>query len=144
MEKFRKKLKRDVIFGEVFCAIYVALILTLRFLIPETHESLGMSYTIGFFGGICAVILVSIISNSAALKNEEKLKKLYIKENDERTKAVGAAAGKAAAKIVLAGLSVAMLVAANINKTAFFWLLGAVAFTAIVMTLTKAYYNKKL
>lgn len=144
MEKFRKKLKRDIIFGEIFCGIYVLLIIALRFLIPETPQSLGTDYTTGFFGGICAVILASIIANSAALKNEEKLKKLYIKETDERTRAVEASAGRAAVKIILAGLSVAMLAAANINKVVFFWLCGAVMFTAVVMLITKAYYNKKL
>lgn len=144
MEKFRKKLKRDVVFGGIFCALYVALIVTLRFILPETQDSLGSTYTMGFFGGICGVMLVLVIRNAAALKNDEQLKKLYIAEKDERTKAVEATAGKAAVKIVLSGLSVAMLVAANTDKTVFYWLLGAVIFTAVVMIITKAYYNKKL
>lgn len=78
------------------------------------------------------------------MKSEEDLKKLYIKETDERRVAVMTQAGRTGLYIVFVMLIMAMLISGYFSKIVFFTLLGVVLFTSLVMLLTKLYYNKKI
>ena len=98
----------------------------------------------GLLGGVTFVLIFDVLKNIALFRNEEKLKKRYIIETDERTVAVEAAAGKAGLKIVLLGLATALIVASFVDKYVATTLLVALVFTVIVIASTKFYYNKKM
>ena len=82
MEKFRKQL----IFRTVFVFIFVVLIAAAYIVIYANIDEIPVSaaYSSGFCTGLLAVAAVYAARYFPAFKNEEKLKKLYVAENDER------------------------------------------------------------
>ncbi len=82
MEKFKKQL----IFRTVFLFIFVVLIAAAYIVIYVNIEEKPVSaaYSSGFCTGLLAGAAVYAARYIPALKDEEKLKKLYVAENDER------------------------------------------------------------
>ncbi|NLW11382.1 MAG: hypothetical protein GX028_05125 [Clostridiaceae bacterium] len=79
----------------------------------------------------------------AALRNEEKLKKLLIEENDERTAYIESKAGSKAINATIMLLALAMLVANFFDKTVFFTLMAATLATAMTKIVICCYYKRK-
>lgn len=77
MEKFKKKLKKRIVFGSVYCGLIPLLAIALHFCVGETLSS---GFTLGFACGIAAVSLVFVIQSARALCSDEKLRKMYIAE----------------------------------------------------------------
>lgn len=144
MEKFRRKLKNEMILGVIYCCVEAIIISLLWFVIPDMPNAMNKHFTSGFIVGITAVVISFIVRNGLALRNESEFRKLYVKETDERTKSIEAQAGKAGIKMVLAGLSIAMVIAANVDKLICLTLLAATMFTVVVMMVTNFFYNQKL
>lgn len=72
MEKFKKKLKKRIVFGSVYCGLIPLLAIALHFCVGETLSS---GFTLGFACGIAAVSLVFVIQSAQALCSDEKLRK---------------------------------------------------------------------
>ena len=144
MEKFKKKLKNDIIVGVVFCSLLVILQTLLWFFLPQTPNGVEKNFTAGFLVGLGTVCVVFIARNVSSLKNEDELKKLYIKETDERRKSINLSASRISFKISLVGLATAMIIAININKFIGFALLAAVLFIIAVNISTILYFNRKM
>lgn len=82
MEKFRKQL----IFRTVFVFIFVVLIAAAYIVIYANidEKPVSAAYSSGFCTGLLAAAAVYAARYIPAFKDEEKLKKLYVAENDER------------------------------------------------------------
>lgn len=101
----------------------------------------------GFQVGLLAVLLGATIFNmiriQIAVRNPEKLKKLYVAETDERKLFIQQKAGSMGFTIVIFGLVLATIVAGNYNITVFFTLLGATVFVEMVGGFLKIFYKFK-
>ena len=86
---------------------------------------------------------MDIFRNIKATKDENQLKKLYIKENDERTIMIMLKTGAIGINICIIGLAFATIIAGYFNEIAFFTLLGSTLFVALIKGLFKVYYNIK-
>ena len=109
----------------------------------EIRAFMAGMYT-GLFTVVIIVVIASMVKYISAIKNEEKLKALYIYENDERRLVIQSKMGGAAIQWILSGMTAATLAAGFLNQTVFFTLLGALLFTATVKAVFKIVYTKKL
>ena len=141
MEKYKNTVKTRITIGGLYCCLVMVPNLILN------HFLGGDAFTnfiMGALVGIQAIIIGMIIKYSVALRNEETLKKLYIKENDERLKYIRTKVGGSGLKVVLAGLLLAMMVSGYFSKTVFFTLFAVELFVALVMLSLKLYYSNKI
>ena len=154
MSNYKEKLKIQNIFLAVACVILAAFC-ALGFaaeagavdLTPIAGDSHWQSQWRGFVSGasmgILALMLFGLIRNLLALKDEKKLKKLYIKENDERTIQVWTFARAAGCQTFLLLGLVAAIAAGYFSVTVSLSILACVFSTAVICLCFKFYYFKK-
>lgn len=143
MESFRKTLKTRVRATQCFTGLLLLMIIALNFYVP--HEQ---TFHIGFSLGI--VLCLEILSAkymadcSKALKNDELMKAMYIKENDERSIYIKSKIGGVGLNIVTVGLGVGTIAAGFFNETVFYALFASLIFSVLVKFALKLYYKKKV
>ena len=102
----------------------------------------------GFQTGIFFVIILSSVYNIAkylsSVNNAEKLKNLYICENDERKRAINDKAGQNLFMVIAYTMLVATLVAGYFSTIVFFTILCTLFVTEIIFTTMKIYYSKTM
>ena len=154
MSNYKEKLKIQNIFLAVacvilagFCALGFAAEAGAVDLAPIAGDSHWQSQWRGFVSGasmgVLALMLFGLVRNLLAMKDEKKLKKLYIKENDERTIQVWTSARAAALQAFLLLGLVAIVAAGYFSVTVSLTILGCVWFASIIGLLFKVYYSKK-
>lgn len=155
MENFKEKLKiQNLIIAiagfvlAVFCLLFAAGEAgILPFLTPTAGDSHWQSMWRGFVSGasfaILAFLIFGLVRNIRALHNEKHLKKLYIKEHDERSIQVWTSARAAAFQAFLLLGLVAIVAAGYFSVTVSITILGCVWFASIIGLLFKVYYSKK-
>lgn len=141
MEIFKQKLRNRLIFAGIYCAIILILIFVAGYI--GLNDS-ATSFALGFGVGIEAVMIFFIVKCIIALKSEDKLKKLYIEEHDERQKHLNAMVGGAGINISILFLALAMLISNYFNQTVFLTLLAVIMFVILLKLTLKIYYNKKV
>lgn len=156
MENYREKLKIQnliLAIAALILAVFVTLAALaeaeiLPILTPAAGDSHWQSMWRGFVSGasfaILAFLVFGLIRNLHALRNEKFLKKMYIKEHDERSIQVWTSARAAAFQTFLLLGLVAIVAAGYFSMTVSLTILGCVWFAAIIGLLFKVYYNKKL
>lgn len=150
MQEFRATLKKNIAFNAICAAILLAVqvLAWLGIVRPVSASERFQDYWNGFIAGaslgIMALMIFGIIICIRALRNEERLKKLYIKLDDERVRTIGEKAKGAAANIFLLGMLPITIVSGYFSSTVFFSLLGAEVFMALTTNVCKLYYKKKL
>lgn len=142
MEAFVKKIKHMRLLAVILCLLS-AIMCAITFLIPG-NDTNGMNYLSGFLVGITCVAVFVALTHTRTLKNPEKLKALYIKENDERNDVIAKKASQAAMALTLAGLGLASVVSAFIgeeliSKTLF----AVIGFTGLTVLLCKVYFKRR-
>ena len=143
MDKFKAKIQKRI-FVMAFILIILAVI---YFIFPLYAAELPpipdfiRGFHFGAFIGIELALVFFIVRFIVSLRTIESLKKLYIEENDERTKMIMQKSGAIGMGICMAGLSIGTITAGFLNETAFFSLLGALIFTALVRGFIKVYYH---
>ena len=141
IENFRTALWKRLAFAAVY---FIAIIATAVIALVIDTDSIEVSYSLGFGTGIATIMIFFLIKYIAALKNEEKLKKLMIEENDERTAYIDSKAGSKAINAVIMLLALAMLISNFFDKTVFFTLLAATLATALTKMVIGFYYSRKI
>lgn len=155
MEQYKKKLRSENIVL-VIVIVILAGFLALTFageegllpLAPVGGDSHWQSSWRGFCGGMAfallAMMVVGLVRNLMALKSQEKLKKLYIRQNDEREWEIYTKALCAAMRVcLLLGLA-AVVIVGYFNATAGLTLLIAIFCASWICVVFKFYYRKKL
>lgn len=94
--------------------------------------------------GITILFIVGIITNLLALHNEARLKKLYVKEHDERTFAIYEKGVSAGAKIFLLCMLPATIITGYFSITVFKTCLACLLALSLFMVGGKLYYSKKI
>lgn len=156
MKNFREKLKIDNIVSGIGCAVLLVFgflsVAGETGLIPAFTPAAGDShwqsqwrgFILGASTGILALMLFGLIRNLRAMKDEEKLRKLYIKCHDERTIQVQTSAQAAGLRTALILGIVAVVVAGYFSVTVSMTILSCVLFTSLITVGFKLYYHKKL
>jgi hypothetical protein len=141
METYKQTLRNRAIFAILYCVAVLGLLITA--VVLKIHDT-AVIFTLGFGCGILAVVLRFLTKSLSALKDEEKLKDLYIAENDERQKFINAKIGGVGFNVSIMFLSLGMLVSNFFNRTIFLTLLAVVIFMVLVKLILKLYYNQKV
>lgn len=143
MEEYRKKLKKSI---KICRAVIVGMILLWIVLLIVTKAN-GITRASDFADSFClsmVIIMAIIISQySSALKNEEKLKKLYIKETDERSRLIEEKSYTAALSTTLCILGLSAMIASFFYKPAFYTLVAVIIVIAAVQGGFQLYYSRK-
>lgn len=156
MEQYKEKLKLTNIFLIIGCVILALFAIAaigselgwLHILRPVAGDSHWQSHWYGFITGVScgifAFMLAGLIRNVRALKDEKKLKKLYVKEHDERTIQIQTLARNTAMQILLLGGLVAVVIAGYFSITVSLTILACIFTASITSLLLVGYYSKKL
>lgn len=156
MEQYREKLKVQNIvacFGGVLLLLFAILAIgselgwfsILQPAAGDSHwHSAWFGYVTGASCGIGAIMVVFLIRNLQALKDEKKLKKLYVKEHDERSIQIHTLARNTAMQILLWIGLIATVIAGYFSITVSLTILACIFVSSITSLLLVCYYNKKL
>ena len=156
MEEYKKKLKmQNWIFGIACLSLAVFAILSLgselgwfSILHPATSDehwrSTWYGYIFGATIGVFAVLLACLIRNLRALKDEKKLKKLFVEARDERNIQVQTLARNTAMQILLYMGLVATVIAGYFSVTVSITIFVCIWVSSSVSLLLMWYYGKKL
>ena len=156
MEQYREKLKIHNLFLGICCGILALFavfaasselgVFTLFSHAPEnSHWISGWhGYVFGASIGIFSAMLGFLIRNICAMKNDKKLKELYIKEHDERTLQIQTLAGNTTIKCLLWMGLVATIIAGYFSITVSITIFVCIWISSSLNLLLIGYYNKKL
>ncbi|HLV09935.1 MAG TPA: hypothetical protein VKY40_06995 [Halanaerobiales bacterium] len=148
MKNFREKMKRRIVF-QVLTIIIVAAVYFI--LLYNKDKIAGENYIVSFVRGFQTGLFVSLQAVSiyylfkyiSALKNEETLKEIYIKENDERKIMIEQKAGSVSMIISYIILALASIIAGFYNQIIFFTLVGTLLFLAFTRLFMYLYFNRR-
>jgi len=149
MEQYRKILNRKLTLMTVFTALVATfIVLTGVFVnitvgINEHISDMIHGFQVGVFIGLQLTMLVYIANYRKALKNEDELKKLYIKEHDERTKLINDKISGVGFNFCLVAITTATIMAGFFNEIIFFTLLGVLSFMSLAKGSLKIYFKNK-
>ncbi len=154
MKDFREKLKvtRTILVIAMgillaFSTLFVLAEYGVIRLVPtagDSHwQSLWRGFACGASVGIAACILVGLIRISKALRDEKKLKKLYVEETDERKHQIDTAAKALALQIFLTFGAVIGIVFGYFNVTVSITILSSVVALSVLVVLCRLYYSRK-
>lgn len=154
MENYRKKLKNQNIVLCI-CIAILAIFSILGFaaeaglirLSPvsmDSHwQSLWRGFVSGASTGILCLLVFLLVRNLLAMKDEQKLKKLYIKMHDERTIQLFHNARSAAMSVFLIAGFLAVIITGYFNATVSITILFCVMACSNMCLFFKAYYDSK-
>lgn len=152
MENYKEKLKLEnavLIVSILILAAFSALgflgemgILPIGPVAGDEHwQSQWRGFVSGAAIGVLALMAYGLVRNLMALKDDAKLKKLYIKTHDERTNQVYTQARSAAMSTFLILGLVAIIAAGYFSITVSITLLACVLAGSLLCVLYKLYYN---
>ena len=148
MEQFKETLRsRMLALGTFILGLLVLVSYSLFY--PTSANSEAMhAFMMGLNAGLMAVVLVvsirTIVKYLRAMKDPERLRSLYIYENDERRRLIQSKVGGTAIQLILMALATATVVSEFFNQTVFFTLLAVLLFSAAVKAGLLFYYERKL
>lgn len=155
MEQYKEKIKVQNGFAMICClvlAVFAVLAIGtelgwFNILSPVTGDSHWQStwhgYITGISCGVFALLLVVLIRNWRALKDDKKLKALYIKEHDERAIQIATLARNTAMQILLPAGLVASVIAGYFSVTVSMTILACTFVSSSVSLFLMNYYSKK-
>lgn len=149
MEKYEKKLKIRLAAMGVAMIVSIIMVVVSYFgykkLSPDQHlASFINGVQLGLFLAWFIVMTVGAIRYVRALRNPKLLKRIYIKEHDERSILVQNKARSAGFWITLAGLLPASIIAGFYSVVVCFSLLSVFWFMCLSVGGAKIFFNKKL
>ena len=154
MESYREKLKKQnrilvisIVILAVFTILGFAAEAGLISLTPTAGDSHWQSRWRGFVSGasmgVLALMLYGLIRNLRAMKDEKKLKKLYIQMHDERKTVLFHNARSAAMNLFLIFGLIAVIVTGYFNITVSITILACILFCSVTCMTFKIYYSRK-
>ena len=143
MEKFREKIKKRF-WISTFVSLFVPFVLIALQIITKKDVDYASGMIYGAVSGALVTAVFNIARMYSALHNEEKLKKMYIEETDERNIMLNKETGNTALIISLVCISFASVIASFFNIGISIALAAAACFTTMVTVVVKIYYNKTM
>lgn len=156
MEQYREKLKvQNTVMGicclvlTVFAAVAIGSelgwISVMRPIAGDDDwHSTWYGYCTGAGVGLAAAMLFGVIRNIRAMKDEKKLKKLYVQQHDERALQIQILARNTAMQILLPVGLAAMVIAGYFSMAVSTTILVCLLVSSSTSLFLVGYYNKKL
>lgn len=143
MEEFKKKLTKKYKLITVFCCSSLLIYFGLKYLVNGTDD-FALGLVSGVFSGIMLVSMFNLARIHAALHNEEKFKKMYIQETDERNIEISKETMKTASVTSLMVTAIAVIVSGFLNPVISMTLGISIMVDAVIAVAIRSYYNKKM
>ena len=148
MEAFKKTIKNRIAVMSVFnCTAVCLIVLANTGIIPIAHGE-RMDFIRGFLTGLIIafelLFVVYIALYGRMLKNEEALRKQYIRETDERNQAIQEKIGGIGYQFLPILLLTTTVVSGFFNQTVFFTLLVCTFAVILFKAALKLYYRNKI
>lgn len=145
MEKYKQKIKKR---SMLYLMLFTILNVTLTFVSINRIPILEIDSMVkGFSSGLCVafdfLLLYLSIRDRVIISSDEKLKKNYIKENDERKKYIRQFVGAPTTLIIYFVLVFATVISGFVNKIVFLTLIGVDIVIGLIITIMKCYYMRK-
>lgn len=154
MEAYRKKLKIHNLFYLLGAIIALALIVLVNVYLPRvgyvlpSADARWRGFWNGFISGVSGAFvilaLLGLVQNIRALRDEAKLRAMYIKEHDERTLEIWKRSAASSYWFESMGMLLAAVVAGYFSPIAFLCIAGCLIYMCVVRLILKLYYAKKL
>ena len=141
LEAYRKKVQRRLVIVRVLALIFIVVELTVSRWIAESNAT---NFIWGGCIGGAFVALVVLAQQRKALQDDEKLRKLYIEEHDERKQAIRAKAGQPMVLFLSLGLVMTAAVVYFFNETVAATLALAAAVQCLVSLAVKLVCMKRM
>ena len=146
MERYKKTLKTRLVAiisgtAAFIAANFALMAFDVRVQGHSTDYSRG--FQTGMATGFVILCIAVIIRYISVLRNEEKMKKLYVEETDERKLMIYQKSGSMGMNIVMAGLAAAAVFAAYFDFAVFVTLMCASLFVSLIRFALKLYYMNK-
>ena len=106
-------------------------------------QSFAIGFSFGILAGVIAVLIWDIVVCHKALKSDVALRKLYVKETDERTKMIKTMVGGTGIFLLFFILAAAAAIASFMNVTVSITLICVLGCMSLIILGLKLYYNKK-
>ena len=143
MEEFKKKLQKKL-WISTFCCMFVPVVLIVMQIITKKDVDYASGMIYGAVSGALVTAVFNLARMYSALHNEDKLKKMYIEETDERNIMLNKETCNTALIISLICISFASVIASFFNIGISIALAAAACFTALVTVVVRIYYNKTM
>ena len=149
MEKFKMNLKKRLTLMMMFngvAVIFMVLTGIYGSMIASSNADIAdmiHGFQAGIFVGMQIIMIKFITKYKRALNNEGELRKLYIEENDERTKLIKDKIGGVGFNFSLGMIVTAAIIAGFFNQIVFITLSATMFFMALVKGFLKVYYKNK-
>lgn len=154
METYREKLKAQNVIILACITILVAFsalniaaecgIVPFGPSVGDSHwQARWRGFCTGASFGILALLVYGLIANLRALKNDNQLKKLFIKEHDERTQKICTAARSSGAQVFLIFGLIAIIIAGYFSVTVSITIMACVLSLSLICVFLKLYYGRK-
>lgn len=141
LEAYRKKVQRRLVWMRLLAVIFVVAELVGSRFVPDGNAS---NYVWGMCVGGGFVALVVLFQQSKALKDDEKLRKMYIEEHDERKQAIRAKAGQPMVIYLSLGLAMTAAAVFFFNETVAITLALAAVAQMLVSLMVKLICTKRM
>ncbi len=143
MENFRKQAKKALKFYIAVLAAAILLWVGLSAVEAFGGENNSSNFGSGFCAGVIAFMAVNILRYSTALKDDEKLKRLYIAATDEREKLICEKSDSSSFKAILCIIVLSAMAASFYSDTVFYTLIGVMMTVIFVKAGFSFYYRRK-
>lgn len=150
MERFKNVLKKRIALMALFNVLaigFIALTGIYENMTAKGSENIAdmiHGFQVGIFVCLQLMICVYILKYQRALINEAELNKLYIVENDERTKFIKDKIGGVGFNFCLGLIATATVISGFFHQIVFITLLGVLIFIVLVKGFLKIYYKVKV
>lgn len=144
MEKFKRIIKKKLIFSIIMCLLFLISSIALTILHAlNIFKAIDITLVLGSTIGCSIVFLVNVIRFKKALTKEENLTKFYIKETDERTAFIESKTFSSASATFFMVLFAIGIIYCYIDISVFFSICETLLIFVLLLIIFKAYYNKK-
>lgn len=143
MNKFRKKLERKLRFNTIICLVLPILYFTMLYFVGSGNTfSHGM--VIGIFVGGMVAAVYQLVRNYVLLHDEEKLKKQYIEETDERNNSIAKETMQTASLISMYVTAFAIMISGFFSEIVSITLWIVLMVDVMITCAVQAYYKKHM
>lgn len=150
MEKYRSRLIFRMTYTAVIVIIAAAVFISGLTGVFDSFGPKGdfgdflSGFQFGLFTALMLEAIFSIVKMLSALKNRDKLKRMYIGETDERSKAICEKSGHNLFMAWCYPMLLAAIISGYFSSIVFFTLLGALVFMILVYYALVIYYKKTM
>ena len=150
MEEYKNSLKTQTVMqaGGALILITVNVLSFTGVISPSSPDGIWKAVWAGFIGGASAAALIllaaGIFMNLRAMKNDAALKKMYVKENDERTLEICYRSAHASYWPDALGLLLAGVVSGYFNPVVSITCIACLLYICVVRIILKFVYGRKL